>query len=333
MPDLAPSRILVTGAAGFIGMHQAKRLLEAGHRVLGVDNLSPYYSPALKRARLAELARYPAFEFVEAGIEDAAAMAAMFTRFSPEYVVHLAAQAGVRHSLVAPFDYASANLTGFLSLIEAARHFPVKHFLYASSSSVYGANAKVPFSETDPVDHPISLYAATKRANEMMAQTYAHLFHIPLTGLRFFTVYGPWGRPDMAPWGFTNAILMGTPIDVYDEATTMRDFTHVDDVTRAISALLPLAPEPTQASANAPHRILNIGNSQPERLSDFIAAIENACGRKAIKNHCARPAGDVPATYADSARMAALTGFMPEIKIGDGMADFVRWFRDYRDRA
>lgn len=322
---LPPSRILLTGAAGFIGMHQARALVAAGHEVLGLDNLNSYYDPRIKEARLAQLSGLPAFRFERQDIADAGAMAAIFKRFKPDFVVHLAAQAGVRHSLTAPFDYTRANIDGFLALLEAARHHPVRHFLYASSSSVYGSNTKVPFSEDDPVLHPVSLYAATKRANELMAETYAHLFSIPLTGLRFFTVYGPWGRPDMAMWKFTDAILAGRTIDVYDEANMQRDFTYIDDIVTPIRLLLD---KPPVASPGVnPHRILNIGNHRPERLSDFIATIEAACGRKAIRRALPRQPGEVPATFADTQKLTALTGFKPETPIEVGAARFVDWFR------
>jgi UDP-glucuronate 4-epimerase len=329
-PDL-PRRVLVTGVAGFIGMHLAARLLDAGCLVLGIDDLNAYYDPALKHARLETLAGRNGFSFEKLAIEDGDAVMRLFESFRPDAVVHLAAQAGVRHSLDAPHAYTRANVEGFLSMIEAARRTPVRHFVYASSSSVYGTNTKVPFSEDDPVNHPVSLYAATKRANEMMAETYAHLFAIPMTGLRFFTVYGPWGRPDMAIWKFTDAILAGRPIEVYDEANMRRDFTYIDDITGAIVQLLPLAPPPDATSS--PHRILNIGNNRPERLTDFIAAIEKACGKTAIKHHLPRQPGDVPATFADITRLQALTGFSPSTTIEAGAEKFVNWFQAYTGDA
>ena len=324
----SPARILLTGAAGFIGMHQARTFLEAGYEVLGIDNLNAYYSPELKTARLKQLSDFPAFSFEKASVEDEAHLFRLFERFKPDYLVHLAAQAGVRYSLEAPRAYTQANVEGFLSILEACRRFGVKHCLYASSSSVYGANTKVPFCETDRVEHPLSFYAATKRANELMAQTYAHLYRIPLTGLRFFTVYGPWGRPDMAMWKFTDAILAGRAIDVFDEANMSRDFTYIDDITGAIARLLPLVPD--DESAGAPHRILNIGNHTPVKLKDFIAAIEEACATAAIKNHLPRQSGDVVATYADVSRLAALTGFSPDTPIGEGTKRFVDWYQAYR---
>ncbi|MFY8115668.1 MAG: NAD-dependent epimerase/dehydratase family protein [Rhabdaerophilum sp.] len=320
-----PRRVLVTGAAGFIGMHQARTLLDAGCHVLGVDNLNAYYDPALKEARLETLKGRNGFSFERMGIEDAAGIRRLFEEYRPDSVVHLAAQAGVRHSLNQPFDYTRANVDGFLSLLEAARHVPVRHFLYASSSSVYGANTKVPFSEEDPVLHPVSLYAATKRANELMAETYAHLFDIPMTGMRFFTVYGPWGRPDMALWKFTEAILAGRPIDVHDEANMQRDFTYVDDIVTPIRLLLDNPPQ--REGAASPHRIVNIGNHRPERLSDFIAAIEEACGRKAIRRALPRQPGEVTATFADVRRLQELTGFEPDTPIATGIARFVEWYR------
>ncbi len=325
-----PKRVLVTGAAGFIGMHMARLLLDGGVEVLGIDNLNAYYDPALKHARLETLKGRNGFSFEKRAIEDRDGMMRLFADFRPDCVVHLAAQAGVRHSLDAPFDYTRANIDGFLSLIEAARHHPVQHFIYASSSSVYGSNTKVPFSEEDPVNHPVSLYAATKRANELMAETYAHLFAIPMTGLRFFTVYGPWGRPDMAMWKFTDAILADRPIEVFDEAGMSRDFTYVDDIVGAMLQLIPLPPQ--TEGAQSPHRILNIGNNRAERLGDFIAAIEAACGKAAIKRHLPRQPGDVPATFADISRLQRLTGFAPKTSIADVAQRFVRWFLDYQMR-
>lgn len=321
----ATPRILLTGCAGFIGMHQSHALLDAGCTVLGLDNLNAYYDPAIKEARLATLTGRNGFSFERLDIADAAATRRAFEEFRPDYVVHLAAQAGVRHALDAPFDYTRANIDGFLSLLEAARHNPVRHFLYASSSSVYGANTKVPFAEDDPVLHPVSLYAATKRANELMAETYAHLFAIPLTGLRFFTVYGPWGRPDMALWKFTSAILKGEPIDVYDEANMRRDFTYVDDIVAPIRLLLDKPP--AGGDGQSPHRILNIGNNRPETLTDFITAIEKACGRPAIRRALPRQPGEVGATFADISKLQALTGFQPNTPIELGIARFVTWFR------
>ncbi len=337
--DQAPSfeRVLLTGAAGFVGFHVTQALLDKGVQVLGLDNLTPYYDPALKQARLDQLLARNGFSFEPTDIADYDAVLAAFDAFRPQVVIHLAAQAGVRYSLENPRAYASSNLDGFLSILEACRHNPVDHLVYASSSSVYGANAKVPFSEHDGADHPISLYAATKRANELMAHSYAHLYGIPTTGLRFFTVYGPWGRPDMAYFKFTKAILEGRPIDVYDEATMSRDFTYVDDIREAIVRLTSLPPLARQdsgkaadpATAAAPWRIYNIGNHTPVRLDHFIATIEAACGRKAIKRHLPAQPGDVQATYADVADLAARVDFRPETLIETGIARFVAWYREF----
>lgn len=331
-------RVLVTGAAGFVGFHVTQALLDAGIEVRGVDNLTPYYDPALKQARLDLLLGHERFTFDQQDISDYEGLEAIFAAFRPQVVIHLGAQAGVRYSLDNPRAYASANLDGFLSVLEACRRHPVQHLVYASSSSVYGANAKVPFSEHDRADHPVSLYAATKRANELMAHSYAHLYGIPTTGLRFFTVYGPWGRPDMAYFKFTKAILEGRPIDVYDEAKMSRDFTYVDDIREAIVRLagLPAEPDPAfdpakpdPATASAPFRVYNIGNHTPLRLDRFIAVIEEACGRKAIKNHLPAQPGDVPATYADVSGLAARTGFSPSTPIEVGIPRFVAWYRDF----
>lgn len=334
----SPQRVLLTGAAGFVGFHVAEALLDQGVEVLGIDNLNGYYDPALKRARLDRLAPRNGFSFEKLDIADYDALSAAFAAFRPEAAIHLAAQAGVRYSLENPRAYASANLDGFLSVLEACRHNPVRHLIFASSSSVYGANAKVPFSEHDGADHPVSLYAATKRANELMAHSYAHLYGIPVTGLRFFTVYGPWGRPDMAYFKFTKAILEGLPIDVYAEAEMSRDFTYVDDVSEAIVRLTgtPPAPapdfdpaRPDPAIAAAPYRIYNIGNHTPVRLDRFIAVIEAACGKQAIKRHLPMQPGDVPATYADVGDLAACVGFSPSTPIELGIQRFVDWYRAF----
>lgn len=337
-PNLPYRRVLLTGAAGFVGFHVTQALLDAGVEVLGVDNLTPYYDPALKQARLDRLLARSGFSFEQRDIADYDGFAAAFAVFRPDVVVHLGAQAGVRYSLDNPRAYANANLDGFLSVLEACRQNPVQHLIYASSSSVYGANAKVPFSEHDGADHPVSLYAATKRANELMAHSYAHLYGIPTTGLRFFTVYGPWGRPDMAYFKFTKAILEGRPIDVYAEAQMSRDFTYVDDIREAIVKLAALPPEPDAkfdaarpdpATATAPFRIYNIGNHTPVRLDRFIAVIEQACGRTAIKRHLPAQPGDVPATYAEISDLAARTGFCPRTLIEDGIPRFVAWYREF----
>ncbi|MCR4524313.1 NAD-dependent epimerase [Bosea sp. 47.2.35] len=338
--DQAPSfeRVLLTGAAGFVGFHVTQALLDKGVQVLGIDNLTPYYDPALKQARLDRLTARNGFSFEQIDISDYDAVQAAFVAFRPQVVIHLAAQAGVRYSLENPRAYAASNLDGFLSILEACRHNPVDHLVYASSSSVYGANAKVPFSEHDGADHPVSLYAATKRANELMAHSYSHLYAIPTTGLRFFTVYGPWGRPDMAYFKFTKAILEGRSIDVYDEATMSRDFTYVDDIREAIVRLAGKPPQANPsvdgraadpATSSAAWRIYNIGNHTPVRLDRFIAAIEDACGRKAIKRHLPAQPGDVPATYADVADLTASVDFQPSTPIETGLASFVSWYRDF----
>lgn len=333
-------RILLTGTAGFVGFHVTEALLAQGVQILGIDNLTPYYDPALKQARLDRLAPRNGFSFEQLNIADYDALDDAFARFRPDAVIHLAAQAGVRYSLKNPRAYASANLDGFVSVLEACRHHPVQHLIYASSSSVYGANAKVPFSEHDGADHPVSLYAATKRSNELMAHSYAHLYGIPVTGLRFFTVYGPWGRPDMAYFSFTKAILEGRPIDVYAESEMSRDFTYVDDVSEAIVRLVGEPPgtspdfngaSPDPATAAAPYRVYNIGNHTPVRLDHFIAVIEAACGKKAIKRHMPMQPGDVPATYADVSALASRVGFSPSTTIEDGIQRFVDWYRDFYD--
>ena len=336
--DLSFKRVLLTGAAGFVGFHVVQALLDAGVEVLGVDNLTPYYDPALKQARLDQLSARNGFSFEKLDVADYDALQASFAAFRPQVVIHLAAQAGVRYSLDNPRAYAASNLDGFLSVLEACRHHAIGHLIYASSSSVYGANAKVPFSEHDGADHPVSLYAATKRANELMAHSYSHLYGIPTTGLRFFTVYGPWGRPDMAYFKFTKAILEGRPIDVYDEAGMSRDFTYVDDIREAIVKLAGLPPaanpefdqhRPDPATAAAPFRLYNIGNHTPVRLDRFIAIVEEACGRKAIKRHLPAQPGDVPATYADVSDLAARTGFSPATSAEEGISRFVAWYRQF----
>ncbi len=331
-------RVLLTGAAGFVGFHVAEALLDRGVQVLGIDNMTPYYDPALKQARLDRLLARNGFSFEKRDISDFDAVEAAFAAFRPQVVIHLAAQAGVRYSLDNPRAYAVSNLDGFLSILEACRHNPVEHLVYASSSSVYGANAKVPFSEHDGAEHPVSLYAATKRANELMAHSYAHLYGIPTTGLRFFTVYGPWGRPDMAYFKFTKAILENKPIDVYAEAQMSRDFTYVDDIREAIIRLAgtPATANPAFdranpdfASASAPWRIYNIGNHTPVRLDTFISVIEKACGRQALKRHLPMQSGDVPATYADVSDLAEQVDFHPDTPIETGIARFVDWYREF----
>ena len=322
-------RVLLTGAAGFIGFHLARLLSARGVEVLGVDNLNAYYDPALKRGRLDQLELLPGFRFVAMDIGDAAGLQRQFAAFRPQCVINLAAQAGVRHSLEQPHAYVSANVDGFLSVLEACRAHPVDHLIYASSSSVYGTNAKVPFHEDDPVNHPASLYAATKRANELMARTYAHLFGIAATGLRFFTIYGPWGRPDMAYYAFTKAILAKQPIDVYNHGRMRRDFTFVDDAVEAIARLVDQPPRPGDAGDEVPHAIYNVGNHAPVTLDRFITAIETAVGTSAERRLVSMQPGDVPDTYADIERLSRAAGFSPQTTIEDGISRFVAWYRQF----
>ena len=335
-------RVLVTGAAGFIGMHAVQRLCARGDVVVGIDNLNAYYDPSLKHARLGELAGLPTFRFERLDIVDASGLDALFAREKFDRVVHLAAQAGVRYSIENPLAYGDSNLAGFLNILEACRRHPVEHLVYASSSSVYGGNAKMPFSEGDSVDHPASLYAATKKANELMAHAYSHLYAIPTTGLRFFTVYGPWGRPDMAYFSFTRDILDGTPIDVYNDGRMLRDFTYIDDIVDGVVAVLdkpatpdarfdPLVPNP--ASSQAPYRVFNIGNQDPVALGDFIETIERALGVEAIKHYEPMQPGDVVATHADVSALKAWTGVSPHTPLSVGIGRFVEWFKRYYDRA
>lgn len=329
-------RVLITGAAGFIGSHVAERLLARGDAVAGIDNLNAYYDPALKRARLARLG---GLDFLQADIADRAEMAAAFSRLAPDAVVHLAAQAGVRHSVTHPHDYADANLVGFLNVLEGARAAGVGHLLFASTSSVYGANRRFPLSEDQPVDHPMSLYAATKKANEAMAHAYAHLYGIPCTGLRFFTVYGPWGRPDMALFKFTRAILNDQAIDIYNHGHMARDFTYIDDIVAGIVALLDNIPTPEgdpeagpdspDTSPIAPYRIYNIGNSRPVDLMAYIEVLERCLGREARKNFLPIQPGDVPRTWAAVDRLTRATGYRPKTDVAIGVARFVDWYRDY----
>jgi UDP-glucuronate 4-epimerase len=330
--------ILVTGSAGFIGYHVSRRLLERGEKVVGVDNLNNYYDPALKEARLAELRSFEQFEFVRMDIAEAGAMRELFSSHRPGGVVHLAAQAGVRYSLINPQAYIDTNIQGFLNILESCRHNPVRHLVYASSSSVYGGNTRQPFSEHDNVDHPISLYAATKKANELMAHTYSHLFGIPSTGLRFFTVYGPWGRPDMALFLFTRAILAGKPIQVFNEGRMVRDFTYIDDIVEGVVRVLdhPAEPDPDwsgdqpdPARSPAPYRVFNIGNNKPVELLDYIGAVERALGRKALMDLLPIQPGDVPSTLADVSELERAVGFRPATSIEDGVASFVKWYRQF----
>jgi len=331
--------VLVTGAAGFIGFHVARRLLQGGRSVVGLDNLNAYYDPALKQARLAELAAFPTFRFARLDLADRAGMAALFAAHCFPYVVHLAAQAGVRHSLVDPASYVDANLVGFGNVLEGCRHHGCRHLVYASSSSVYGANTRLPFRTSDNVDHPVSLYGATKKANEAMAHTYAHLFGLPATGLRFFTVYGPWGRPDMAMWLFTEAILAGAPIRLFNHGQMRRDFTYVDDVVEALVRLIERPPQPNPdwsgaapdpATSRAPWHIYNIGNHQPVEVTEVVRLLEQALGREARRELLPMQPGDVPVTFADVADLEAAVGFRPTTPIDDGIRRFVAWYREYK---
>jgi len=334
---------LVTGAAGFIGFHLSSRLLERGTPVLGFDNVNPYYDPALKRARLQQLEATAArtgssFKLIEADLEDRAAVEAAFETHKPQQVVNLAAQAGVRYSIENPAAYIQSNLVGFGHILEGCRHHGIEHLVYASSSSVYGGNTNLPFSEHQGVDHPVSLYAASKKANELMAHTYSHLYKLPATGLRFFTVYGPWGRPDMALFLFTKAILAGEPIQVFNNGQMVRDFTYVDDIVESLLRVLdkPATPDPAfdpsqpdPSTSWASHRIFNIGNSNPTPLMVYIEAIENALGITAIKEFLPLQPGDVPATAADTSALETWTGFKPNTPVRDGVARFVAWYRDF----
>lgn len=329
-------KFLVTGAAGFIGFYVSARLCEAGHDVTGLDNLNDYYDVNLKHARLNELQPYENFSFVELDLADREGMADLFAQEKFDRVIHLAAQAGVRYSLENPFAYVDSNLVGMMAILEGCRHNNVEHLVYASSSSVYGMNTKMPFSTEDGVDHPVSLYAATKKSNELMAHSYSHLYDIPTTGLRFFTVYGPWGRPDMAPFLFTKAILNGDPIKVFNHGKMLRDFTFVDDIVEGVIRIQDVVPtrdvsrEMTNpSSSKAPYRVFNIGNNEPIELMTFIQAIENAAGKEAIKEYLPMQPGDVPATYADVADLEKSVGFKPSTSIQDGMNKFVAWYKNF----
>jgi UDP-glucuronate 4-epimerase len=319
-------RVLVTGCAGFIGMHCAARLVERGDEIVGVDNLSPYYSVALKQDRLRRLEGRRGFRFERLDLADAAACGRLFEAARPQAVLHLAAQPGVRYSLENPSSYIQSNLVAFANLLEACRRHAPAHLVYASSSSVYGVNPKLPWSETDNVDHPISLYAATKKSNELTAHVYSHLFGLPATGLRYFTVYGPWGRPDMSPMLFARAILRGEPIQVFNHGDMQRDFTYIDDAVEATVRVLDLPP-----TGQPPHRILNVGNHQPVGLLEYISLLERALEKKAIKEMKPMQPGDVPATYADTRALKAVTGFAPDTPLEAGLARFGEWFRAYHD--
>lgn len=322
MTSALPRTILVTGAAGFIGSALSKRLLSEGCRVIGIDDFNSYYPVELKEARVADIGPNPAFTLVRGDISDKALLEKVFSDYDPEAVVNLAAQAGVRYSIENPDAYTRSNLVGFANLLECCRHHKVGHFVFASSSSVYGKNKKVPFSEDDRVDFPVSYYAATKKANELMAASYANLYKLPLTGLRFFTVYGPWGRPDMAPWLFTDAILAGRPIKVFNNGDMMRDFTFIDDIVEGVVRVIGRVPQ-----GDFPYEIFNIGNHSPVRLMDFIHEIEKACGREAEKIMLPMQAGDVPVTYADTAKLEAAVGFKPATPLSVGIPKFVEWFK------
>jgi UDP-glucuronate 4-epimerase len=333
-----PMKVLLTGAAGFIGMATALRLLARGDEVVGLDNLNDYYDVALKQARLAQLTAHPAFRFVKLDLADRPGMAALFDAERFDRVVHLAGQAGVRYSLKNPNAYIDSNVVGFMNVLEGCRHTAVAHLVYASSSSVYGGNTKMPFSEHDGVDHPVSLYAATKKANELMAHTYSHLFALPTTGLRFFTVYGPWGRPDMALFLFTKAILEGRPIDVYNQGRMQRDFTYIDDIVEGVIRVLDKAAtpnpgyraeQPDPGSGSAPFRVFNIGNQQPMPLMDFITCVEDALGLKAQMNLLPMQDGDVPASHADVDALRDWVGYAPATDVRSGVARFVAWYRSY----
>lgn len=331
-------KILVTGAAGFIGFHLSHRLLERGDKVTGLDNLNDYYDVNLKKARLAKLEKEANFSFTKVNLEDRDAMAKLFESNKFEVVVNLAAQAGVRYSLINPYAYIDSNISGFINILEGCRHSGVGHLVYASSSSVYGANTKMPFSVHHNVDHPVSLYAASKKSNELMAHTYSHLYNLPTTGLRFFTVYGPWGRPDMALFLFTKAILEGRPIDVFNHGKMRRDFTYIDDIVEGVVRVIDKKPEsnhdwsgdqPDPGTSYALYKIYNIGNNNPVELMHFIEVIEEALGIKAKKNLMPIQAGDVPATYADVDDLMKDVGFKPATPIRQGIGNFVKWYREY----
>jgi UDP-glucuronate 4-epimerase len=331
-------KVLVTGSAGFIGSALSLRLLERGDEVVGIDNLNDYYDVGLKQARLERTAAYAGYTDKRVSLEDREAIAAIFREYQPERVVNLAAQAGVRYSLENPLAYVDTNILGFANILEGCRHNNVEHLVYASSSSVYGSNTNMPFSVHDNVDHPVSLYAASKKANELMAHTYSHLYRLPTTGLRFFTVYGPWGRPDMAYFSFTQKILAGKPIDVFNNGNHQRDFTYIDDIIKGVIRVLDRIPEPDpdwsgdapdSATSTAPYRLYNIGNNEPVELMYYIEILENCLGKKAEKNMLPMQPGDVQATYADVDDLVRDVGYQPATKVAEGMARFVDWYREY----
>jgi UDP-glucuronate 4-epimerase len=331
-------KVLITGAAGFIGSNLSLRLLERGDEVIGIDNLNDYYDVNLKKARLARTADHPNFTDVRIDLEDREGIAEVFARHKPQGVINLAAQAGVRYSLENPHAYVDTNLVGFMNILEGCRHNGVEHLVYASSSSVYGSNTTMPFSVHDNVDHPVSIYAATKKANELMAHTYSHLYRLPTTGLRFFTVYGPWGRPDMALFLFTRKILAGEPIDVFNYGNHRRDFTYIDDIVEGVIRVLDRIPQPNpewsgdhpdSATSNSPYALYNIGNQQPVELKRYIEVLEECLGRKAIQNLLPLQPGDVPDTYANVEDLVRDTGSRPETSVEQGIANFVAWYRDF----
>lgn len=331
-------KVLVTGSAGFIGNNLSQRLLNRGDEVIGIDNLNDYYDVTLKEARLAKIIDHSNFTEARINLEERDAVAELFKKHKPDRVVNLAAQAGVRYSLENPYAYIDTNIMGFTNILEACRHNEVKHLVYASSSSVYGANTNMPFSVHNNVDHPVSLYAATKKSNELMAHTYSHLFQIPTTGLRFFTVYGPWGRPDMALFMFTKNILAGKPIDVFNYGNHRRDFTYIDDIVEGVIRTLDTIPssnenwsgdQPDPATSKAPYKLYNIGNNQPVELKHYIAVLEDCLGKKAIQNLLPLQMGDVPDTYADVEALVEDVDYKPQTQVEDGIANFVKWYKDY----
>lgn len=330
--------VLVTGSAGFIGFHLSQLLMKQGHRVIGIDNLNDYYDVNLKYGRLEILEKEEDFTFYKIDLKDKEEIDNLFEKYKFDYVINLAAQAGVRYSLINPYAYVDSNLIGFVNILEACRHYPVKHLLYASSSSVYGGNKVAPFSTEHQVDHPVSLYAATKKSNELMAHTYSHLYKIPTTGLRFFTVYGPWGRPDMAYFSFTQDILSGKPIKVFNYGKMERDFTYIDDIVEGITRLLPLAPKSNPewdetkdklSESFAPYKVYNIGNNQPVQLEIFISVLEDKLGQKAEKNYMEMQPGDVVRTYADTTDLEQAINFKPKTSIEEGLGKYVDWYREF----